>query len=159
MAFRLLQTLSRLAILGAAAAMLAACTESDLPKDLRPVSYKLTDKMRAQGMATTAPILIRIFKEESALEVWKQKKDGTYDPDRVYVLVAGANLAIKHQRSTGRVRTQTGRIEREMPIHISNVALVGKDGGPVRVGYRVDADGVKTRVEKKTGNALPKKEA
>jgi large subunit ribosomal protein L24 len=89
----------------------------------------------------------------------RKHKDGTYDPNRVYVLVAGANMAIKHQRSTGRVRTQTGRIEREMPIHISNVALVGKAGKAVRVGYEVDADGTKTRIEKKTGTPLPKKEA
>ena len=87
----------------------------------------------------------------------RKNKDGTFDPNRVYVLVAGANLAIKHQRSTGRVRTQTGRIEREMPIHISNVMLVGKDNKPTRVAYEVDADGEKTRVEAGTGIPLPKK--
>jgi large subunit ribosomal protein L24 len=86
----------------------------------------------------------------------RKNKDGTYDPNQVYVLVAGANLAIKHQRATGRVRTQTGRIEREMPIHISNVALVGKEGKPVRVGYALE-DGEKTRVERGSGTPLPKK--
>ena len=86
----------------------------------------------------------------------KKDEKGVYDPNRVYVLVAGANLVIKHQRSTGRVRTQTGRIEKEAPIHISNVMLVGKDGKPVRVGYEVDKDGDKVRVEKGTGNPLPK---
>jgi large subunit ribosomal protein L24 len=86
----------------------------------------------------------------------KKDESGKYDPNRVYVLVAGANLAIKHQRSTGRVRTQTGRIEREAPIHISNVMLVGKDGKSTRVGYEVDRSGDKIRVEKGTGNALPK---
>lgn len=90
----------------------------------------------------------------------KKNEDGTYDPERVYVLVAGAHLAIKHQRSTGRVRTQTGRIEREMPIHVSNVMLIGKDGTPTRVGYEVDADGEKTRIERGRGSEnqpLPKK--
>jgi len=96
---------------------------------------------------------------EVQMVIRRKNKDGSYDPNRVYVLVAGANLAIKHQRSTGRVRTQTGRIEREMPIHISNVALIGKENKPVRVGYEVDADGVKTRVEKKSGQPLPKKES
>ena len=86
----------------------------------------------------------------------KKNKDGKYDAARVYVLVAGANLAIKHQRSTGRVRTQTGRIEREAPIHISNVMLVGKDGKPTRVGYDVDREGDKVRIEKGSGNPLPK---
>lgn len=90
----------------------------------------------------------------------KKNEDGTYDPNRVYVLIAGANLAIKHQRSKGRVRTQTGRIEREMPIHISNVMLVGKDNSPTRVGHVVDEDGEKTRVERGKGSndqPLPKK--
>lgn len=90
----------------------------------------------------------------------RKNADGTFDANRVYVLVAGANLAIKHQRSTGRVRTQTGRIEREMPIHISNVMLVGKDGKPTRVGYDVDKDGEKTRIERGAGSGntpLPKK--
>lgn len=86
----------------------------------------------------------------------KKNKEGQYDADKVYVLVAGANLAIKHQRSTGRVRTQTGRIEREMPIHISNVMLVGKDNKPTRVGYEVDADGEKTRIERGSGIPMPK---
>jgi large subunit ribosomal protein L24 len=86
----------------------------------------------------------------------KKNKDGTYDPERVYVVVAGANLVIKHQRRTGRVGTQTGRIEKEAPIHISNVMLVGTEGKPTRVGYEVAADGSKERMDRKSGSALPK---
>ena len=40
----------------------------------------------------------------------KRDEKGRYDPNRAYVVVAGANLVIKHQRATGRVSTQTGRI-------------------------------------------------
>ena len=87
----------------------------------------------------------------------RKNEDGVYDPNKVFVLVAGANLAIKHQRSTGRVRTQTGRIEREMPIHISNVMLVGRGGKATRVRYEIDEGGEKTRVEVGTGTALAKK--
>jgi large subunit ribosomal protein L24 len=86
----------------------------------------------------------------------RKTKEGVYDPNKVYVLIAGANLAIKHQKSTGRVRTQTGRIEREMPIHISNIMLVGKDNKPTRVGHEVDSDGEKTRIERPSGEPLPK---
>jgi large subunit ribosomal protein L24 len=86
----------------------------------------------------------------------KKNKDGTYDPNKVYVLVSGVNLAIKHQRATGRVRTQTGRIEKEMPLHISNVMLVGSDNKPTRTGYEVDANGDKTRIDRRSGNPLPK---
>ena len=84
----------------------------------------------------------------------KRKKDGSIDADRVYVLVAGANLVIKHQRATGRVRTQTGRIEMEAPIHISNVQLIGTDGKPTRAGYEVASNGDKTRVDRRSGDPL-----
>ncbi len=80
----------------------------------------------------------------------KKDKDGSYDPNRVYVLVAGMNIAVKHQKATGRVRTQTGRIEREAPIHISNVMLIGSDGKPSRVSYEVADNGEKSRVERRT---------
>ena len=85
-----------------------------------------------------------------------KNEDGTYDPDRVFVIVTGANLVIRHQRPTGRVGTQTGRIEKEAPIHISNVMLVGTDGKPPRAGYDVARDGSKERLDRKSGNALPK---
>ncbi len=85
----------------------------------------------------------------------KKNKDGTYDPERVYVIVTGANLVIKHQRPTGRVGTQTGRIEKEAPIHISNVMLIGTEGKPTRVGYDVARDGSKERIDRKTGGGLP----
>ena len=85
-----------------------------------------------------------------------KNKDGSYDPNRVYVLVTGVNMVIRHQRPTGRVRTQTGRIEREAPIHISNVMLVGTDGKATRAAYEVAKDGSKERVDRKTGAPLPK---
>ncbi|MBX3054584.1 MAG: 50S ribosomal protein L24 [Caldilineaceae bacterium] len=83
----------------------------------------------------------------------KKNKDGSYDPNRVYVIVAGANLVTKHQRATGRVSTQTGRIEMEAPIHISNVALVGT-GGATRAGYRIEGED-RVRFDRKTGDPLP----
>lgn len=86
----------------------------------------------------------------------RKNKDGSYDPERVFVIVTGANLVIRHQRPTGRVGTQTGRIEKEAPIHISNVMLVGTEGKPTRAGYDVASDGSKERIDRKSGNALPK---
>ena len=86
----------------------------------------------------------------------KKNKDGSYDPERVYVVVTGANMVTRHQRPTGRVRTQTGRIEREAPIHISNVMLGGTDGKPTRVAFEVAKDGSKERVDRNTGAPLPK---
>lgn len=86
----------------------------------------------------------------------KRKSDGSYDPNRVYVIIAGANLVIKHQRATGRVSTQTGRIEKEAPIHISNVALIGDDGRPTRAGYEVADNGEKERIDRRSGAPLPR---
>ncbi|HRJ40235.1 MAG: 50S ribosomal protein L24 [Caldilineaceae bacterium] len=85
----------------------------------------------------------------------KKNKDGSYDPNRVYVVVSGANMTIKHQKATGRVRTQTGRIEMEAPIHISNVALVGTGGTATRGGYRIEGDD-RVRFDRKSGDPLPK---
>ncbi len=57
------------------------------------------------------------------------------------------------------MRTQTGRITREAPIHISNVMLVGSDDKPTRVGFEVAKDGSKERIERRTGAPLPKPKA
>jgi large subunit ribosomal protein L24 len=86
----------------------------------------------------------------------KKNEDGSFDPNRVFVIVAGANLVIKHQRRTPNVQTQAGRIEKEAPIHISNVMLVGTDGRPTRVGYEVARDGSKSRMDRRTGDPLEK---
>ncbi|NJN81343.1 MAG: 50S ribosomal protein L24 [Caldilineaceae bacterium] len=96
------------------------------------------------------------FRGEVREVIRKKRKDGSYDPNRVYVIIAGANLVIKHQRSTGQVRTQTGRIEKEAPIHISNIMLVGTDGRATRSGYEVASNGEKTRVDRRSGDPLPK---
>ena len=68
-------------------------------------------------------------------------------PKEMQVVVSGVNIVKKHQRRTGDVRTQFGIIEREAPLHISNVALVCPNcDNPTRVGYEVAEDGSKTRV-------------
>jgi large subunit ribosomal protein L24 len=68
------------------------------------------------------------------------------DHSKDHVVVQGVNLIIKHQRRTGDVRTQVGRIEREAPIHISNVRLVCPScKSATRVGVRLFEDGTKAR--------------
>lgn len=44
-----------------------------------PLPAKLVNKMKAHDMSTRSPIMMRIFKEEGVLEVWKQKGNGRYD--------------------------------------------------------------------------------
>jgi large subunit ribosomal protein L24 len=49
---------------------------------------------------------------------------------------------------------QGGIIDRDMPIHVSNLMLICGTCGPVRAGHVVDEDGVKTRVCKSCGAQL-----
>ncbi|MBA5778981.1 murein L,D-transpeptidase [Stappia sp. F7233] len=61
---------------------LAACQADEFvssgPKHLRPVSASIKEKMQELGMKAESPIMIRIYKEDSELEVWKQTKSGRY---------------------------------------------------------------------------------
>ncbi|HNS52445.1 MAG TPA: 50S ribosomal protein L24 [Anaerolineae bacterium] len=77
------------------------------------------------------------------------------DRDKDRVVIHGVNMTIKHQRRTGDVRTQVGRIEMEAPVHLSNVMLVCPScKKATRVGFRVSEDGAKTRVCKKCDEAI-----
>ncbi len=71
------------------------------------------------------------------------------------VLVEGVNRRKKHQKPVG---DQPGAIiEKEMPIHVSNVALWvgGDDGRKVKVGF-AQVDGNKVRVDRKSGETIDK---
>ncbi|MGD9487834.1 MAG: 50S ribosomal protein L24 [Calditrichaceae bacterium] len=66
-------------------------------------------------------------------------------PDKDRVIVEGVNIIKKHTRPSQK-NTQGGIVEKEAPIHISNVVLVcGKCNKPTRVGYRFLDDGSKVR--------------
>ena len=72
------------------------------------------------------------------------------------ILVEGAAMAKKHQRTSGKRSAsgsqlqQGGIIDTELFIDISNVQLVCKScGKPTRVGRRIDADGSKLRICRK----------
>jgi large subunit ribosomal protein L24 len=76
-------------------------------------------------------------------------------PSQGKVIVDGVNMAKKHQKPT-RATMQGGIIDKDMPIDVSNVAIIDpSDGKPTRVGYRIDTDGTKTRVSRRTGVELP----
>ena len=69
----------------------------------------------------------------------KGRKAGERNVNGDRVVVAGINLVKKHQRRTGNVNTQFGIIEREAPIHSSNVALIcPKCGKPTRIAHAED---------------------
>ncbi len=76
------------------------------------------------------------------------------DTKRDKVLVQGVNRVFRHLRPS-REHPQGGRIQKEMPINISNVLPVDpKTGQPTRVSFRVNADGSKERIASKSGEAL-----
>lgn len=68
------------------------------------------------------------------------------------VLVEGVNMVKKAQRKQ-RQEDTGGIIEKEAPIAISNVMYAGKDGKPVRLGYRVE-NSEKVRFSRKTGETV-----
>ncbi len=71
------------------------------------------------------------------------------------VVVAGINLAKRHTKPTQ--ENAGGIISKEMPIHVSNVALIDpKSGKATRVGIKVEKDGSKVRVAKKSGEVIGK---
>ena len=72
------------------------------------------------------------------------------------VFVEGLNIVKRHQRPTQTAGGQTagGVIEREGPIHVSNVMLIDpKDDKPTRVGVEI-VDGKRLRVAKRSGQRL-----
>ncbi len=69
------------------------------------------------------------------------------------VIVDGVNVAKRHQRAT-KATMQGGIIDKDMPIHVSNVAIVCTSCGKhSRIGYRMDGD-TKVRVCRKCGKDL-----
>lgn len=70
------------------------------------------------------------------------------------LLVEGINFIKRHTRARGPVR-QAGIIEREAPIHVSNVMLLcNKCNNPARVGYRFLEDGRKARFCRSCGEVI-----
>jgi len=78
------------------------------------------------------------------------------EPAKGRVYVEGLNMVKRHQRPLpGRPNMQVGVIEKEGPIHISNVAIVDpKEKKPTRVGIRRGDDGNRMRVTKRSGAEL-----
>lgn len=72
-------------------------------------------------------------------------------PKKNRVIVEGVGVVKKSTKPNAQ-NQQGGIIEKENPIHISNVMLVS-DGATTRVGFEIK-DGKKVRVAKKTGKVI-----
>ena len=66
-------------------------------------------------------------------------------------VVDGVNIAIRHTRQSQ--QAQGGRIPQAMPIDLSNLALLDKNGKATRVGFKME-DGKKVRFAKTTGETV-----
>ena len=77
------------------------------------------------------------------------------EPSKQRVYVEGLNIVKRHQKPSAlNPNAQAGVIEREGPIHVSNVALVDpKEKKPTRVGVKRE-DGKRFRVARRSGQQI-----
>lgn len=70
------------------------------------------------------------------------------------VVVSGINVITRHVKPS-QTNPQGGLERREAPIHVSKVAIEDpKTGKPSRVGFRIEKDGSKVRVAKRSGEVI-----
>ena len=81
----------------------------------------------------------------------KQGEITTVMPSENKAVVEGVNVAIRHTKQSQ--ASQGGRLAKAMPIDLSNLALVDKNGKATRVGFRMEGD-KKVRFAKTTGEAI-----
>lgn len=72
--------------------------------------------------------------------------------DKNKAIVEGVNMIKKHQKPSAS-NPQGGIVEKEAPIHVSNLSLIDKKGNTTRVGYRFE-DGKKIRFAKTTNEEV-----
>jgi large subunit ribosomal protein L24 len=73
--------------------------------------------------------------------------------DRERVVVEGVNMIKRNQKATA--KDAGGIVAKEASLHVSNVALLDpKSGKATRVGYKISEDGTKTRVARRSGEAV-----
>ena len=73
------------------------------------------------------------------------------------LIVEHVNIVKRHMKlraARGRSGQEGGIIQKEAPLHVSNVQIVCPSCGPTRVGYRITDDGLKTRICRKCNGEL-----
>ena len=104
---------------------------------------------------------LKIRREDEVVVISGKDKGKTgkvirVEPDKGRVYVEGLNMIKRHQRPVaGSPNLQVGVIEKEGPIHVSNVAIVDpKDHKPTRVGHTTNEQGQRVRVTRRSGAEL-----
>ena len=74
-------------------------------------------------------------------------------PSENRAVVQGVNMVKRHQKQTP--QSEGGILSREAKIHISNLAIADpKDGTASRIGYKLNDDGSKSRIAKRSGEVI-----
>jgi large subunit ribosomal protein L24 len=81
----------------------------------------------------------------------KQGEISAVMPKDNKAVVEGVNVAIRHTKQSQ--ASQGGRLAKALPIDLSNLALMDKNGKATRVGFRIEGD-AKVRYAKTTGEAI-----
>jgi len=104
---------------------------------------------------------LRIRRDDEVVVISGKDKGKTgrvlrVEPVKRRVYVEGLNIVKRHQRPSAlNPNAQAGVIEREGPIHVSNVALVDpKTKKPTRLGTTTTTDGKKARVARRSGTQI-----
>ncbi len=78
-------------------------------------------------------------------------------PEKSRVVVEGVGLIKRHTRPNPQKNIKGGIVEREAPIHVSNVMLVDPDTNePTRLGSKTLPDGRRVRISRKSGAVVDK---
>jgi large subunit ribosomal protein L24 len=81
----------------------------------------------------------------------KQGEITSVNPTANKAVVEGVNVAIRHTKQSQ--ASQGGRLAKAMPIELSNLSLIDKNGKATRVGFRMEGE-QKVRFAKTTGEAI-----
>jgi large subunit ribosomal protein L24 len=85
----------------------------------------------------------------------KGKRGTVVSVDDDTVVVEGVNLAKRHMKPNPQRGMSGGIVEKEMPLHISNIAIYNAlEGKGDRIGYKRLEDGKKVRIYKSTGEVV-----
>jgi large subunit ribosomal protein L24 len=132
---------------------------------MRVLKYRKTDRPRAVNRKRHADNRARmrmpVVRGDQVMVVRGDDKGKRGEVIRVYpkkgrVTVKGVNI-VKRHRKARTAEEQSGIIEMEAPIHVSNVMLIDpKSGEPTRTRMKIDEDGTKERISVKSGDAIPK---
>ena len=132
---------------------------------MRILKYRKTDRPKAVNRKRHADNRerqpIHVVRGDEVVVVRGDDKGKRGQVVRVFrkkgrVTVKGVNIVKKHRKART-AEEQSGIIEMEAPIHVSNVMLIDpKTGEPTRTRSRLDEDGTKERIAVKTGEAIPR---